>query len=97
MRMYNRVYAYIYSLNLHPQSSPFDLNTADVRAGESLMRLLVEIFQAQVHRWRGSGRDWLSSDFPIFRKSLQPILVGSSSFRLNKYNSFCAKSVKYAI
>lgn len=47
----------IYSSNLHPQSGPFGLNTADVRAGESLTWLLVEIFRAQLHRWRGSRRE----------------------------------------
>lgn len=36
-------YAYVYSSNLHPQSGSFDRNTIDVRAGESLTRLLVEI------------------------------------------------------
>lgn len=56
-------YAYIYSSNLHPQSGSFDLNTVDVRAGESLTRLLVEIFRAQVRRWRGSRK---LAGVPIF-------------------------------
>ena len=41
-------YACIYSSNLHSQSGSFDLNTADVRAGESLTRFLVEIFRAEL-------------------------------------------------
>jgi len=72
MRTY--MYAYIYFSNLHPQSGSFDLNTADVRAGESLTQLLVEIFRAQVsslarkqERERERETSW-SSDFPYISK-----------------------------
>lgn len=46
--VYICVYIYIYSLNLHSQSSSLDPNMVDVRACESLTRLLVEIFRARV-------------------------------------------------
>lgn len=61
-------YAYVYSSNLHPQSGSFDRNTIDVRAGESLTRLLVEISQVRVRHWRGSEK-LAGIRLTIFRES----------------------------
>lgn len=58
-------YSFPYSPNLHPQSGTLDLNTVDVRAGESLTRLPVEIFRARVRGNETRVGVWPSS----FRKS----------------------------